>query len=172
MLAEWFDLASVKQLQLASRSTCSDCRESTAFHVRVVSRTPRRLWTRARGPSGGHRRSGRGAGLPGVPPMRTDRLTFGDKYDRSVDGVRWPAGLKQVTFGRLFNKSLDRVKWPSTLVDILFGCNFNAPVAGTTLPAGLRRIRFGCGFNQALEGVRWPSSLQEISFGGLFNKPI
>ena len=43
------------------------------------------------------------------------RLTFGHRFNQTVDGFVWPASLQQLTFGYHFNQAIDGVVWPATL---------------------------------------------------------
>ncbi|CAM9570099.1 unnamed protein product, partial [Scytosiphon promiscuus] len=147
LLSDWAPLESVKQLQLASISLCRDCRETTAFHVRVTRRTPLHLWME---PSRRNecRRSGGGAGSATVPGVRTGRLTFGDNFDGTLDKVRWPALLRRISFGKRFNQPIESVSWPRGLQALEFGYAFHRPIEAAAFPPGLRLLRFSVTFNQ------------------------
>ena len=48
-------------------------------------------------------------------------LTFGSRFNQTLDGVTLPAGLQALTFGRNFNRSLDGVTLPAGLQALTFG---------------------------------------------------
>jgi len=76
-----------------------------------------------------------------------------------------PSSLESLTFGHKFNQSLNGVTFPSRLQSLTFGYHFNQSLQGVTLPRGLRTLTFGCSFNKSLEKVAFPSGLQNLTFG-------
>ena len=52
-------------------------------------------------------------------------LTFGEKFDQSLEGVTLPVNLQTLTFGELFDQSLEGVTLPADLQTLTFGYNFN-----------------------------------------------
>ncbi|CBJ27136.1 conserved unknown protein [Ectocarpus siliculosus] len=141
MLSKWATLKSVKQLQLASLSICSESRACTAFHLRVVRRTPKRLWTTTSS-------TGKRVGTDGVPPMRVDWLTFREYFEPAVRNVVWRAGLRKISFGKHFNHPLTGVTWPAGLRAIVFGFHFDQPIESVVFPPGLEELEFGPMFDQ------------------------
>ncbi|CAM9302638.1 unnamed protein product [Ectocarpus sp. 8 AP-2014] len=141
MLSKWATLKSVKQLQLASLSLCSESRACTAFHLRVVRRTPKGLWTTTRS-------KGKRVGTDGVPPIRVDWLTFREYFEPAVRNVVWRAGLRKISFGKQFNHPLTEVTWPAGLRAIAFGSHFDQPIESVVFPPGLEELEFGAMFDQ------------------------
>ena len=92
-------------------------------------------------------------GCAGPPPSLSPLLAF-----------------PSITFGYKFNQSLQGVTWPASLQTIIFGYEFNQSLQGVTWPASLQTITFGTAFNQTLQGVTWPASLQTITFGYKFGR--
>ncbi|CAM9179458.1 unnamed protein product, partial [Ectocarpus sp. 13 AM-2016] len=139
MLSKWVTLKSVKQLQLASLSICSESRACTPFHLRVARRTPKRLWTTTRST---------GKKVGSVPPMRVDRLTFREYFEPAVRNVVWRAGLRKISFGKQFNHPLTGVAWPAGLRAIVFGFHFDQPIESVVFPPGVEELEFGPMFDQ------------------------
>ncbi|CAM9274654.1 unnamed protein product, partial [Ectocarpus fasciculatus] len=141
ILSKWATLKSVKQLQLASLSICSESRACTAFHVKVVRRTPKRLWATTRS-------TGKRAGIDSVPAMRVDCLTFREYFEPAVRNVVWRTGLRKISFGKQFNHPLTGVTWPAGLQAIVFGFHFDQPIESVVFPPGLEALEFGAMFDQ------------------------
>ena len=76
-----------------------------------------------------------------------------------------PLGLKSLTFGNRFNQSLQGVTLPGSLQTLSFGSDFDQSLEGVILPSSLKSLTFGHQFNQRLEGISLPSSLQNLAFG-------
>ena len=103
-------------------------------------------------------------------PRSLKRLTFGDRFDTTLDSLNLPANLQSLTFGRSFNRNLERVNWPSSLQNLTFGSEFNQDLSGVILPANLQSLTFGSWFNQALNRVEFPSKLRSLTFGDYFDQ--
>ncbi|CAM9261728.1 unnamed protein product [Laminaria digitata] len=84
-------------------------------------------------------------------------------FNRRIDGVLWPVGLKILSFQ----------KPPPIFEHLAYGTAgiFNMPLGGVTFPAGLREIFLGHEFNQPIDTVAWPEGLERLSMP-CFNKPI
>ena len=101
-------------------------------------------------------------------PKNLKSLRFGVSFNESLEGVALPSSLESLTFGHDFNQSLDSVEMPKSLATLSFGAKFNRKL--TVLPSKLKTLSFGREFNQSLEGVIWPETLQELSFSDHFNQ--
>eukprot|EP00435_Cladocopium_sp_Y103_P010459 s539_g2.t1 len=110
------------------------------------------------------------------PTIQT--LTFGHKFNQSLERVTLPSSLQTLTFGHKFIQSLERVTMPSSLQILTFGIGFNQSLEGVILPSrvilpsSLQTLTFGHKFNQSLERVTLPSSLQTLTFGHEFNQSL
>ena len=95
-------------------------------------------------------------------------LTFGGRFNRSLERATLPDSLQNLTFGDacLFDQSLERV--PRSLQNLTFGACFNQSLERVTLPGRLQSLTFGGFFNQSLERVTLPDSLQNLTFGDDF----
>ena len=102
-------------------------------------------------------------------PSNLQSLTFGHDFNQSLEGVNLPRNIQSLTFGWWFNKSLEGVNLPSNLQSLTFGDDFNQSLEGVNLPSNLQSLTFGWCFNQSLEGVNLPSNLQSLTFGRDFN---
>ena len=78
--------------------------------------------------------------------------------------MTWPAGLQSLSFGYRFNQSLDRVAWPAGLQRLTFGYEFNQSLDNVTWPASLQILTLGHCFEQSLDNVVWPEDLLSLSF--------
>ena len=58
-------------------------------------------------------------------PRSLARLTFGQKFNQSLERVTLPSSLQHFSFGYDFNQSLEQVTLPSSLQSLSFGHNFN-----------------------------------------------
>ena len=105
-------------------------------------------------------------------PRSLKSLTFGDRFDTSLDSLNLPTNLQSLTFGRSFNRNLERVNWPSSLQHLTFGSQFNQSLAGVTFPSCLPTLTFGSQFNQRLAGGTLPISLQTLTFGSQFDQSL
>ena len=135
------------------------------------------------------------AGLPNLPlPSKLQSLTFGNRFDESLEQVslpstlesltlgnsfrqslemvRFPTGLLSLTFGHCFNQSLEKVSLPSALQSLTFGTDYNRSLEGVSLPGTLQSLTFGHDFNHSLDGVSLPSELRSLAFGGGFNQSM
>jgi|JI10StandDraft_1071094.scaffolds.fasta_scaffold236114_4 hypothetical protein len=63
-----------------------------------------------------------------VLPARLTDLTFGDRFDKPVDRLRFPATLKRLTFGTSFSQSLERCQLPPGLEQLTLGRKKRVPV--------------------------------------------
>ena len=54
-------------------------------------------------------------------PCSLARLTFGHKFNRSLEQVTLPSTLQNLSFGEQFDTSLERVTLPSSLQSLSFG---------------------------------------------------
>ena len=105
-------------------------------------------------------------------PECLESLRFGDKFNQSIDHLRWPSSLQDLTLGYDFNQRLEGASFPSSLRSLTFGVEFNQSLEGVALPSNLQCLTFGHDFNQSLEGVSLPSSLKTLTFGGMFNQKL
>eukprot|EP00439_Symbiodinium_sp_Y106_P019823 s6723_g2.t1 len=105
-------------------------------------------------------------------PSSLQSLTFGGKFDQSLEGIQLPSSLQHLTFGRCFDQSLEGIQLPSSLQHLTFGFNFNQSLEGVQLPSSLQSLTFSAKFNQSLEGIQLPSSLQHLTFGHGFNQSL
>ena len=103
-------------------------------------------------------------------PRSLAKLTFGEKFNRSLEWVTFPPSLQSLSFGENFNQSLELVTLPSSLQSLSFVLCFNQCLERVTLPSSLQSLSFGVDFNQNLEQVTLPSSLQSLSFGFYFHQ--
>ena len=99
-------------------------------------------------------------------------LSFGDSFNKSLQGVKLPDSIEEITFGVTFNQSLDDVKWPSNLQSLRFGPEFNQSLDGVDMPKQLRSLAFGFGFNQCLVLSDLPKTLEILEFGAMFNQSL
>ncbi|CAK9099898.1 Dynein axonemal heavy chain 6 (Axonemal beta dynein heavy chain 6) (Ciliary dynein heavy chain 6) [Durusdinium trenchii] len=105
-------------------------------------------------------------------PNALERLSLGDSFDQNLDLVRFPDALRELSFGLCFNQDLERVSWPKRLQHLSFGWDFNHSLACVDLPESLLSITFGYSFDQSLACVNFPNSLQHLGFGFCFNHPL
>ena len=63
-------------------------------------------------------------------------VSFGDRFNQIIQGVVWPASVRQVTFGLFFNQPIEGVVWPASL-QLSFGISFDKPIGGAYWPASL-----------------------------------
>ncbi|CAM9860088.1 unnamed protein product [Laminaria digitata] len=63
----------------------------------------------------------------------------------------------------IFNQPLDGVTFPADLREIFLGMHFKQCIAGVTWPEGLERLSMP-GFNQPIHDVQWPSGLKSLEF--------
>lgn len=59
--------------------------------------------------------------LDGLQNLR--RLSIGDHFNQSLEGVKWPPNLEQLSFGDRFNKPLEATRtWELLFQSEMFGC--------------------------------------------------
>ncbi|CAE7567303.1 unnamed protein product [Symbiodinium natans] len=105
-------------------------------------------------------------------PGDLQTLTFGEEFNKSLEGVQLPSNLQNLTFGKMFNQSLDQVQLPSSLQTLAFGEEFNKSLENVQLPNILQTLTFGKMFNQSLQNVQLPSGLLTLAFGSRFNQSL
>ena len=105
-------------------------------------------------------------------PKSLERLTFGFRFNQSLERVNLPGNLQSLTFGDSFNQGLERVTLPGNLQSLTFGVGFNQSLERVTLPGNLQSLTFGYCFNQSLERVFLPGNLQSLTFGSMFNQGL
>jgi len=106
-------------------------------------------------------------------PSSLTTLNMGSWFNRPIDRIKWPPGMRHLALGWRFNYPITEVAWPSSLQTLEFGYAFNQPVAAVEWPASLKQIHFNGMFSEAIDGVRrWPPTLEQLSFGDGFNKPV
>eukprot|EP00435_Cladocopium_sp_Y103_P050236 s19_g15.t1 len=105
-------------------------------------------------------------------PQSLQHLTFGGRFNQSLEQVTLPSTLQSLTFGYRFNQSLEQVTLPSTLQSLTFGYRFNQSLEQVTLPSTLQSLTLSYRFNQSLEQVTLPSNLQSLTFGHDFNQSL
>merc|ERR1712050_515633 len=91
-------------------------------------------------------------------------LTFGYKFNQSLDNIALPGSLQTLTFSHCFNQSLDNVALPGTLQTLTFGDLFNQSLDNVALPGTLQALNFSPCFNQCLDNVAIPAACR-ISAG-------
>lgn len=64
-----------------------------------------------------------------------------DNFDRTLDGVTFPAGLREIWLGLKFDQSIDNVTWPEGL-ELLSMPGFNRPIRNVRWPPGLKTLYF------------------------------
>ena len=57
-------------------------------------------------------------------PGSLQSLTFGDRFNQSLETVTLPGSLQSLTFGDRFNQSLENVTLPGSLQSLTFGDDF------------------------------------------------
>eukprot|EP00435_Cladocopium_sp_Y103_P026530 s2628_g6.t1 len=105
-------------------------------------------------------------------PNRLQLLNFGDKFNQNLDGILLPENLQSLTFGAHFNQSLEFVTLPMCLVSLTFGARFNQSLERVNLPVQLHSLTLGDEYDQTLEHVTLPEGLQELVLGDLFNQTL
>ena len=105
-------------------------------------------------------------------PKSLISLSFGDKFNHSLEDMTLPQNLQNLTFGTNFNQSFKNVTLPNSLQNLTFGNQFNQSLEGVTLPNSLQNLTFGYYFNRSLERVTLPDSLQNLTFGDRFNQSL
>ena len=65
----------------------------------------------------------------------------------------FPAALEILTFGDRFNQPLQGVKFPASLQSLTFGVDFNQPLQGVDFPASLQTLTMPDEFNQAVHNL-------------------
>ena len=106
-------------------------------------------------------------------PSSLTRLNMGSWFNRPIDRVKWPRGMRHLSLGWRFNFPVAEVVWPPSLQTLEFGYAFNQPIVSVAWPASLKEIHFSGMFSEAIDGVRrWPPVLELLSFGDGFNKPV
>jgi hypothetical protein len=81
-------------------------------------------------------------------PSGLHQITFDDRFNQTIDNIKFPITLKRLTFGCNFNQNIDNVEFPSSLYEITFGYKFDKNIDNVTLPATLQRLTFGYKFNR------------------------
>ena len=105
-------------------------------------------------------------------PSSIRHLTFGQYFDKPVDGVSWPESLETLTFGKWFNQPISGVEWPVSLERLSLGQWYNQPISGLAWPPSLRCLTFEGDFNHAITGAGWPDSLESLKLGHSFDQPV
>jgi hypothetical protein len=105
-------------------------------------------------------------------PETLQTLTFGNTFNRKLQGMTFPSNLVSLTFGEHFNQNLVGVTFPNNLQSLTFGEQFNQNLEGVTFPNNLLRLTFGKKFNQNLEDVILPSNLQSLTFDLCFDQNL
>ena len=104
-------------------------------------------------------------------PDGLEELKLGAFFNRSIENIRLPAGLKRLIFENetsMFNQRLSGVMWPPGLEELTLGCYFNKPMEGTTFPETLRELSFGATFCQSLQGVALPDGLTHLTLSSCY----
>lgn len=60
-----------------------------------------------------------------------EEVTFGNSFDRDVEGAEWPRGLRRMSFGARFNRRVEGVGWPAGLEQVRLprlACLFTFPI--------------------------------------------
>ena len=73
-------------------------------------------------------------------------------------GIQLSSSLQSLTFGRRFNQSLEGTQLPSSLQSLTFGDYFDQSLEGIQLPCSLQSLTFGLKFDQSLEGIQLPAA--------------
>lgn len=106
-------------------------------------------------------------------PDGLEVLRLGCCFNRSIENVRLPVGLKCLVLGSpyesAFDKDLAGVIWPPGLEELTLGDCFDQPVEGTSFPETLRELSFGQAFSYSLQGVALPNELTRLSFGSRYS---
>ncbi|CAK9075643.1 unnamed protein product [Durusdinium trenchii] len=110
-------------------------------------------------------------GGPSRWPSNLQRVSFGDRFNCSLEHVTWPCHLRSVRFGRNFNQRL-QTTWPNCLESLRLGEFFDQSLEGATFPGSLQSLTLGSRFNQSLDNVTFPSSLQTLELGDGFNQSL
>eukprot|EP00434_Breviolum_minutum_P001192 symbB.v1.2.001043.t2/scaffold56.1/size371842/14 len=100
-------------------------------------------------------------------PVGLQHLTFGEKFNQTLEGISLPKLLQSLTLGGSFNQCLDKVNLPCKLQSLTFGRSFNQSLHHANLPSSLQYLEFGHAFNQSLANLL-PSSLQSLTLGREF----
>ncbi len=103
-------------------------------------------------------------------PETLHRLTFGVWFNQAL--VKLPQNLRILELGHTFNQSLDQVTLPSNLHTLTFGFRFNQSLNQATLPPKLQTLTFRRRFNQSLDQVTLPPTLHTLTFGDDFNQSL
>ncbi|CAN0016886.1 unnamed protein product [Ectocarpus sp. 4 AP-2014] len=189
----WY--TSTKELQLTSLEFCIACRNHQTLHLKVDSKTPRRLLAAADAPPP-HPKGLCGTRVPRLRARRVtwdiptaaelrnpiysmmdaDSLEFVRAFEDSLEAVAWPRRLKTVEFSdnSPFNQLVGLGEWPASLDRLVFGRKFNQPIESVELPASLQQLSFGLKFDQPIERAKFPESLRQLKFHdkSLFDQPI
>ena len=111
-------------------------------------------------------------------------------FNRPLDGVTFPAGLRELYLGHNFNQRVDVVAWPQGL-ERLSMPGFNHPIQDVQWPPGLKTLEFiqpgelerrqflnhwpwdmqEWGFDQPL-GTSLPMSLETLLLSDNFDQPL
>ena len=83
--------------------------------------------------------------------------------------MQFPASLQKLSFGQFFNQSLQGVNLAAYLQELTFALNYHQSLQGVNLPASLQTLTFGFGFDNSLQEVNLPAALQTPAFGNRFN---
>ena len=93
--------------------------------------------------------------LDDVPwPSGLERLWFGEPNRPSLQTYR---------ISDIFDKPLDGVTFPYGLREIFLGDCFDQPIEGIAWPGGLERLSLP-GFNHSIRDVQWPPGLKALEF--------
>ena len=76
--------------------------------------------------------------------------TVRNNSDLAIGEVAWPVSLQRLTFGCRFSREIDGVVWPASLQQVIFGRDFKWAVER---PGLFKKLTFGRGFDQAVDGI-------------------
>lgn len=108
------------------------------------------------------------------------KLTLSHVFCHSLEGVRFPEGLREIRFGQNFNSEISGVIWPKSSEILEFGEWFDKPLVSPgaaggaplgrkhTIPAGLKRLNVAGGLNQPLSGSELPKGRKELDLEFVF----
>ena len=83
---------------------------------------------------------------------------MGDRFNQTVDSVKWPSGLRSLSFGSRFNQKMDMTPL-GDLETLIFGDCFTMKLDG--LPEKLRSVTFGY---ESQDIDKLPTSLESLTF--------
>ena len=105
-------------------------------------------------------------------PANLKTLTFGDRFNQILRGIRFPHTLQTLTLGFAYNQSLqyNDMVLPDGLQELIFGYNYNQSLCQVKLPS-LKKLSFGFSFDQCMDEMHLPS-LEDLRFSGKFNHSL